>query len=380
MALWEWLAVGAAGLFLHSQAKKNAAEQKHEEEEVNAFLRDIEKESQKRAQEHAEWERKWEQERAESERRRKVNQTRRQMPCLFIGEPSPSAFKTLASEVASQFARIKSISVHGAVVYATVESQTGLSDWEFNVDFNNWGHIDGTYWTRSENDDSSIPKHFGKTLSGKVCEYLRNCDIVVPDFSDVVDANTALGTDDGLDTHYREGFVRKLFRGGVQCINIEYDADYFYGEHIYPVISLLKQAGFVNIKSIPIEDVDNKTHHYVYEVDKISIAGTTDFHYGYAFPHNAEVVIYYHSKRRIVMPASESKFRRKNYVAVGDYLQELGFTEIYERKINDLVVGLITKDGSVENVFVDDGEETPIVQGKPYYYDTKIVICYYTYK
>ena len=355
------------------ELKKQEKERKKQEKEHEAQLRKWERE-------RAERELRWEQERAESERRRNVNRIRRQMPCLFIGEPSPSVFKLLASEAANQFARIKSFSVYGAVVYATVESQTGLSDWEFNVDFNNWGHIDGTYWTRSDNNDSPIPKHYGKTLSRKVCDYLRECGIVVPDFSDVIDANTTLGTADGLDTHYCESFMRKLFRSGIRCINIEYDVDYFCGEHIYPVISLLRQAGFVNIKSIPIEDVDNKTHHYVFEVEKVSIAGATDFHYGYAFPHNAEVIIYYHSKRRIVVPCSEKKFRRKKHTEVGDYLRELGFVEIYERKINDLVIGFITKDGSVENVFVDEGEEDPIAQGKSYYYDTKIIICYHSYK
>ena len=80
------------------------------------------------------------------------------------------------------------------------------------------------------------------------------------------------------------------------------------------------------------------------------------------------------------MPSSADKFKRKNYVAVANYLQELGFTEIYERKINDLVVGFITKDGSVENIFIDEGKEVSIVQGKSYYYDTKIIICYHTYK
>ena len=380
MALWKWFAVGTTALFLHSKAKKNAAEQKREEEEINIFLQDIERESQKREQEYSEWKRKWELERAESERYRNVNQIRRQMPCLFIDNLSPTLLKSLASEVASKITRIKNVSVHGAVIYATVESQTGLSDWEFNIDFNNWGHIDGTYWTYSENNDSSIPKHFGKTLSGKICEYIRNNNIIVPNFSDTVDANTALGTSNGLDTHYREGFMQKLFRKGIRHINIEYYANYFNGEHIYPVISLLKQMGFVNIKSIPIEDVDNKTHHYIYEVDNVYIDGKANFRYGDTFPHNAEVVIYYHSKRRILLPSSADKFKRKNYVAVANYLQELGFTEIYERKINDLVVGFITKDGSVENIFIDEGKEVSIVQGKPYYYDTKIIICYHTYK
>lgn len=37
------------------------------------------------------------------------------------------------------------------------------------------------------------------------------------------------------------------------------------------------------------------------------MAGTVDFECGYAFPHNAEIIIYFHSKRRITMPISVGK-------------------------------------------------------------------------
>ena len=301
------------------------------------------------------------------------------MPCLFIGKPTPAIFKSFALETADHFARIKSIWVSEAVVYATVESRSGCSDWKFNVDFNNWGHIDGTFWTYSDNDDSSIPKNYGKMLSRKISDYLSGCDKAIPDCDVIVQRNTALGTEYGLNTYYREGIIAKLFRIGAHCISVAHNATDFCGEHIYLVISILKQAGFVNIKSIAIEDVDNRTHHYVYEVEKVSIAGDSAFHAGHIVPHNAEVIIHYHSKRRIMMPISERKCRRKNYLEIGEYLQELGFSEVYECKIKDLVFGLLTKDGSVENVFIGDGE-TPIVQGKAYYYDTKIIICYHTYK
>lgn len=61
--------------------------------------------------------------------------------------------------------------------------------------------------------------------------------------------------------------------------------------------------------------------------------------------------------------------------------QDLGFVEIYERQIRDLVIGFIKKDGMVESVLIEeDGEETSIVRGKNYLYDTKIIITYHTYK
>ena len=382
MALREWLAIGVAGVFIHSRVKKNIDEPTFEDTPLVSFFRRIRENAElKRVEKaHVEIEKTREQEITELERRKTVNTIRRQMPCLFIGEPSVMIFEKLASDVANQFYRIKNISVRNAMVYVTVESKTGLSDWNFNVDFNNWGHIDGTYWVRSENDDSSIPEYYGKTLSSKICNYLDNRNIVVPNYSDVVDATLELGTSNCLNIHYHKTFLQKIFQRDIKCINIVHDSTCFCGEHIYPVIAMLRQAGFVNIKSVPIEDVDSKKQHYVYEVESVSIAGTTVFRYGYAFPYDSEVVILYHSKRKILMTLSERRFKRKNYKYVGDYLQELGFSEIYERKICDLVTGLITKNGSVENVFVDEGDEIPIMQGKLYYYDTKILICYHTFK
>ena len=322
---------------------------------------------------------------SEIERRSRVNQIRKQMPCRFKGPFTFQVFKSLAVDTARQISRIKRISMHDAVVRVTVKSQSNLSDWEFVVDFNNWGHIDGTYWMYSENDDSSIPKHYGNILSGKVCDYLNSHGIVVPNFSGIVDANTSLGTENSLNTNYTvnytEDILRKIFRRGIRSIHVEYNNTFFRGEHVYPVISMLKKNGFVNIRSIPIEDVDNKNSHYIFKVESVSIAGATNFQYGRIFPHNAEVLIYYHSRRRIMIPYSENKLRRKSRAEVRSCLFELGFTEIYEREVKDLIVGLITKDGSVENVYaVNDGKETPIERGKMYYYDTKFIVCYHTYK
>lgn len=75
---------------------------------------------------------------------------------------------------ARKIKRVKSVSVRSAVIYRNVESQTGYSDWDFSVDFDNWGHVTGTYWTQTDNDDSSIPHHYGQMVSGWIHDFYRD--------------------------------------------------------------------------------------------------------------------------------------------------------------------------------------------------------------
>ena len=70
-------------------------------------------------------------------------------------------------------------------------------------------------------------------------------------------------------------------------------------------------------------------------------------------PYDTEIIITYHEKKEITIPFSERSLRNMNYVEAGDRLQELGFTEIYEKPIRDLVTGWVKKDGAVEKVTID---------------------------
>lgn len=65
---------------------------------------------------------------------------------------------------------------------------------------------------------------------------------------------------------------------------------------------------------------------------------------------------------------------------VGDELESMGLSNIYERKINDLVTDWIKKDGSVEEVLVEiNDKEVPINKNQLYEFDTKIIILYHTF-
>lgn len=53
----------------------------------------------------------------------------------------------------------------------------------------------------------------------------------------------------------------------------------------------------------------------------------------------------------------------------------MGFSNIYERKINDLVTGWIKKNGSVEEVLVEiNDKEIPINKNQLYEFDDRFTI------
>lgn len=72
--------------------------------------------------------------------------------------------------------RLVSVDVNGPMVYGTVRSQSGVSEWDFSVDFNDWGHITGSYWINSENDDSGIPKLVAERISDAISDRLAEIE------------------------------------------------------------------------------------------------------------------------------------------------------------------------------------------------------------
>ena len=150
------------------------------------------------------------------------------------------------------------------------------------------------------------------------------------------------------------------------------------GRNVDDVETLLLNQAFVNIIKVPIKDIYVGSPYYVGQVEQVAIQGNSYFNKGDLIPYDAEIVVTYHVKREIIIPFSERSLRKLNYIVAGDKLQDLGFTEIYERPIRDLVTGWVTKDGSVEKVTI--GDTYPFKKNSVFTYDTRITIEYHTFK
>ena len=161
-------------------------------------------------------------------------------------------------------------------------------------------------------------------------------------------------------------------------IQLGYDYSDLLGKNIDTVETLLYNQAFNNVKKIPIKDVYVDSPYFVGQVEQVVIQGSSYFQEGDLIPYDAEIIITYHIKREISIPFSYKVLRKMNYIAAGDEFQKLGFTEIYEHPIRDLVTGWVKKDGSVEKITI--GDICPFKKNSVFTYDTKITIEYHTFK
>ena len=84
------------------------------------------------------------------------------------------AFLRIVRNAVRGVKRLKITSIDGPVINGTVRSQSGISDWQFSIDYNDYGHISGKYWLQNYVGDSEIPEVIAKRIRNDILEYLKN--------------------------------------------------------------------------------------------------------------------------------------------------------------------------------------------------------------
>lgn len=90
------------------------------------------------------------------------------IPCRFVDGFSEETFEAIVKREAKKIRRIKFIEEFDGMVKGYVQSQSGISDWVFHIDFNFAGHITGAYSIFSDNSDSAIPARLAENISAAV--------------------------------------------------------------------------------------------------------------------------------------------------------------------------------------------------------------------
>ncbi|KXT72614.1 large hypothetical protein [Streptococcus sp. DD10] len=80
----------------------------------------------------------------------------------------------------------------------------------------------------------------------------------------------------------------------------------------------------------------------------------------------------------IALPISSEKIDKQNYKTVVNQLEDAGFTKVKTEKIEDLVTGILKKDGQVESVSI--AGETEFQKGDVFDKNTPITVTYHTFK
>ena len=103
---------------------------------------------------------------------RNAQETRRRKssPLSFDDGLSQEDFVEIATAIARRTPRVIGVDIVGMTVDLHIKSNSGLSDWYAEVDFNDYGHLTGSHWINTENSDSQIPSHFANAVSAQIEE------------------------------------------------------------------------------------------------------------------------------------------------------------------------------------------------------------------
>ena len=93
----------------------------------------------------------------EEQARIEENNRRKNTPCLFDGPISEEEFQAVVRSAAKSIRRLKILEIDGPVVKCSVRSASGITTWEFSLDFNDYGNITGECWMETDNEESTIP-------------------------------------------------------------------------------------------------------------------------------------------------------------------------------------------------------------------------------
>ena len=101
-------------------------------------------------------------------RNAKETKLRKSSPLCFDEGITQYEFMEIVRDAAERTPRIESFVTTGMGVTLYVKSNSGLTTWKAEIDFNDYGHLTGDYWMQSENPDSLIPQYFVTAVRAQI--------------------------------------------------------------------------------------------------------------------------------------------------------------------------------------------------------------------
>lgn len=96
---------------------------------------------------------------------------RKNTPITFDGGLTQQEFDAVSTRVAERTPRVSRIAVNGVTVLLEVRSNSGLSTWTAEIDFNDYGRLTGNYWLQSANTQSPIPEFFAHSVQEEIWKH-----------------------------------------------------------------------------------------------------------------------------------------------------------------------------------------------------------------
>ena len=161
-------------------------------------------------------------------------------------------------------------------------------------------------------------------------------------------------------------------------IKMKKSSDEYSGSNYESVSEELKQMGFSNITLEEIEDLTSSGPMKDGDVESVSINGETSFASNASFSKESEVVITYHTIKKLALPIGSDSISGVDYTELADVFTKAGFENIQTNEIYDLDPDTQEKDHIVD-VIVNNNDIFNKDDKVPY--DAEIIInCHLFYE
>ena len=160
-------------------------------------------------------------------------------------------------------------------------------------------------------------------------------------------------------------------------ISAPYSREEIIGLTYEEAINKLTETGFTNINKKEIDDLTLPDEYLAGIITNITIDhGEVLQNKKYRYDSNIE--LYYHTLHLLTPPIANSGFKEMNSSDVRKAFEEVGFVNVSEEVIYDVIIGIFTKAGDIEAIVIDgDKKYSETSTFRP---DVSVVIQYHDLK
>ena len=375
-----------------------------------------------------------EEEKAKRQREEAEENRRQSTPCLFLDGLSRSDFEDIVYNNANRVKRIKRVTVNGPHVHGRVVTNSGISEWDFHIDFNDYGRITGKYWLSADNYDSTIPTGLAESIADDIKWYYKHPPIRNTDDNVERDPNTekkrqnsyqsatqenddssevnkdsydeqewedteineeepminrrniAMGNEDGNSTFTVIAVLVTLLILAAAAIILSLPRKIpvgfqqldFKGKTYREAVYTIRESGFENITLEAMDDLTAENTDKENYVDAVVVDGKINFVKGDKFPEDAKITVFYHSVSLVRAPITSKQAKGNDVEQIKKQFEKAGFVDITCEPNYDVTLGVFHKAGDVISIWIDgDNKFSEEDDLRP---DAEVVIKYHASK
>ena len=348
-----------------------------------------EEEQQRLAEEMERIRRENEKERRRIEKARRLEEKRKSCVYHFDKGLTEEEFKNIVLSCTKKIKRIEKVEIDMLSITCSVSSQSGISQWDFVLDFNDFGYLTGKCYSKAENYDSNIPERLNDLIFEKLEPFIEETKpYEEPDTEEKTATQKKKKVKKVKKKKNKKAIIlfvmillvailslvgyyeyQKLIPVGYSNIELE-------GLEYTDVMEKLELEGFTNVTSKEISDLPVSREEETNIVTSVNIGNSNTFSSTKKYPYNLWIIVEYHTVETFTPSFTSKAAKGMNYLDVIKEFETDGYTNIKPVPEYDVVVGWLAKDGEVKSIKINGEEKYD--EYDHFRPDAEIVITYHT--